>query len=397
MSASSQDNVLRLRLQGAVYADESIIRFVEGATDDFDGDYDAWKLFSFNPNVPAVYTELDSLSPLSINSLPALFKKRSVDIYVRVNDAGNYTITPSMLYSFAPGACVVLEDIHSGQVYSMTEGQPVNFFADAPAPSGMKRFRAHFSIPAELTITAASCFNAADGGMHITKRGFSSWNYSVLSDSGISVLNGTASSDDLDISGMEQGTYYVTAVSPYGCPDTIIAVVDAPAAIDPSFHSPDSVNLSMAVIQFENTTQGGDTYLWDFGDGSPYSTELAPMHYYAAPGTYTVSLTAFSGSCSEALTRTLTVLDDQVATGISDAAANTLLRIWASGHAIAMESAGGEPVQVTVFSALGQQVAASRVQPGERVTSYPLKPGCYFINITTGGIQQVEKLVIKGE
>jgi PKD repeat protein len=44
---------------------------------------------------------------------------------------------------------------------------------------------------------------------------------------------------------------------------------------------------------FTNTSTGtGLSFVWNFGDGSPTSTEENPSHTYAAAGTYTVSLTA---------------------------------------------------------------------------------------------------------
>jgi hypothetical protein len=39
------------------------------------------------------------------------------------------------------------------------------------------------------------------------------------------------------------------------------------------------------------------TYEWDFGDGSPTSTEATPRHLYAKPGTYRIRLTARYGNC----------------------------------------------------------------------------------------------------
>ena len=38
-------------------------------------------------------------------------------------------------------------------------------------------------------------------------------------------------------------------------------------------------------------------YEWDFGDGATYSSQ-SPVHYYTAPGTYTVTVTTASGGCS---------------------------------------------------------------------------------------------------
>ncbi|HOY27832.1 MAG TPA: gliding motility-associated C-terminal domain-containing protein [Flavobacteriales bacterium] len=43
-------------------------------------------------------------------------------------------------------------------------------------------------------------------------------------------------------------------------------------------------------VQFTNTSTGGDTYLWDFGDGST-SAEFVPAHLYQTEGVFTVTMT----------------------------------------------------------------------------------------------------------
>lgn len=45
-------------------------------------------------------------------------------------------------------------------------------------------------------------------------------------------------------------------------------------------------------VNFQNTSNGV-TYLWDFGDGSPTTTEESPTHTFVGPGQYEVTLTAF--------------------------------------------------------------------------------------------------------
>ncbi|HNQ69653.1 MAG TPA: PKD domain-containing protein, partial [Bacteroidales bacterium] len=52
-------------------------------------------------------------------------------------------------------------------------------------------------------------------------------------------------------------------------------------------------------VQFTDHSIDGDVYLWDFGDGE-FSDETEPLHFFAAPGDYMVSLT---------VTDTLTSLD----------------------------------------------------------------------------------------
>jgi PKD repeat protein len=45
-------------------------------------------------------------------------------------------------------------------------------------------------------------------------------------------------------------------------------------------------------IHFTNQSSDADTYLWDFGDGTT-STDVDPVHYYTAEGSYTTTLTAY--------------------------------------------------------------------------------------------------------
>ncbi len=47
-------------------------------------------------------------------------------------------------------------------------------------------------------------------------------------------------------------------------------------------------------VDFTNTSVNGVTYTWDFGDGTPSSTDMNPSHTYAQDGDYTVTLIATS-------------------------------------------------------------------------------------------------------
>lgn len=62
------------------------------------------------------------------------------------------------------------------------------------------------------------------------------------------------------------------------------------------------------IITFTNTTSGATSYLWDFGDGSPTSTQTSPSHAYTAPGVYKVKLIGYSNSlCNSEDSSTLQV------------------------------------------------------------------------------------------
>lgn len=56
-------------------------------------------------------------------------------------------------------------------------------------------------------------------------------------------------------------------------------------------------------VKFFNNTRLGNEYVWDLGDGSPYTTEKEPVHVYADTGHYYITLIATSvEGCMDTLT-----------------------------------------------------------------------------------------------
>jgi len=66
-----------------------------------------------------------------------------------------------------------------------------------------------------------------------------------------------------------------------------------------------SQTAGLSVI-FNNSSQNGGTYDWDFGDGTT-SQEENPTHTYAATGTYTVVLTAYNECGTNTFTQVVTI------------------------------------------------------------------------------------------
>jgi hypothetical protein len=67
-----------------------------------------------------------------------------------------------------------------------------------------------------------------------------------------------------------------------------------------------SFTLNGNVATFTNTSTGATSYSWDFGDQTN-SSAAAPLHAYAANGSYTVVLTAINGNCTSTETYTIDI------------------------------------------------------------------------------------------
>lgn len=61
-------------------------------------------------------------------------------------------------------------------------------------------------------------------------------------------------------------------------------------------------------VDFKNTSSGGFSYEWDFGDGSPRSNAFEPTHIYSDTGTYIVKLIVNKGStCTDSIERVVKI------------------------------------------------------------------------------------------
>jgi len=101
------------------------------------------------------------------------------------------------------------------------------------------------------------------------------------------------------------GTYSVilTVMTDVGCQSTITYDVFVESGPNVSFLAEDVCqNFPVEFINTTTIATGTITgYLWDFGDGET-STEEEPIHYYDAPGTYTVTLISYSANgCTDTL------------------------------------------------------------------------------------------------
>ncbi|HSC39371.1 MAG TPA: PKD domain-containing protein, partial [Chitinophagaceae bacterium] len=61
---------------------------------------------------------------------------------------------------------------------------------------------------------------------------------------------------------------------------------------------------------FRDRSIGATSWFWDFGDGAT-STAQDTAHLYAAPGTYTVSLTVRNDTCEHTSQQTVTIIDEK--------------------------------------------------------------------------------------
>jgi hypothetical protein len=110
------DNTLRIKASSSGYSDETIIKFSDNATKEFDKNFDAFKIK--NPEgSPSLYTS-DSKNIYSINTMP--LEDRIIPLNIDVNFSGSYTLSFEGIESLGSYCSFVLEDKF------LNTSQPVN-------------------------------------------------------------------------------------------------------------------------------------------------------------------------------------------------------------------------------------------------------------------------------
>lgn len=182
----------------------------------------------------------------------------------------------------------------------------------------------------------------------------------------------------------EPGTYQVTLI---GTADGLCVAVDTaivevtvvePAVMTSEFTFEQTGDCDAFQVALDNTSTGSSTFIWQFGDGAQ-STGIDPVHNYAAPGNYTITLAVIDPVCQDTVLSTVDIdvsvpgitltLDPEVSicddqTILLNAGAGYDTYQWSTGQttaAIDVSSAGTYSVEVTDGFCTGMATVAVSV------------------------------------
>lgn len=311
----SNNNAFRFKITGNGYSDETIVRLVNGATENFDGNYDAWKLFSPNQNVPSIYTQITSGQELSINALPEYTIDKSVTIYTHIPANGTYTLDIEEVFALTTNYKVSLTDISSNTHYRILGDTSIIFTFNQQ--QGTPTFTFNISTPLIVTSIDETCFSSNSGEVLLTKQGNSNWMYEIFDQNSTVMVTNTSSTDTINYSGLAPNTYLAKTTS-NGIIDEVYFTIHAAPIIIADFDiNNDTIYLSEGgIINTTNQSQNATAYFWDFGDGGT-STAVHPSYVYSTVGDYNIVLNSSSNNCSEQTSKSITVLaSPNVATSI---------------------------------------------------------------------------------
>jgi len=306
-SNGKYQNVLKLKVSGNGYWDETAIYVADSATMHYDTQYDAVKFLSSNPGVPTISSLADS-SDLSINGIPSVDGSISIPVRVLIGSgtSGTYTISMDSMANLSSSSCLTLEDLATGIQTDLKLGN--NYTFNIEDTTKAPRFLIHIGGQIAKKAVATRCATTQDG-MAIARgigNGACSYTWKNQADSLLKTDNNVFGNDT--IRNLAAGIYKVTISGNTG---SCAIVNDTLAVASPA---PTSAYTTITNASCRKSTDGAISVNAVLGGTAPYSyswsvpgkTTLTSQTNLGA-GTYTLTLTD-ANQCTSTNTYVVTSL-----------------------------------------------------------------------------------------
>ena len=142
---TEKDNLITLKITKAGLSTKTTVYFIPEATTEFDGQYDAFKMFAPYSQCPQFY----SITPknqtkLSISALPENFSDNTtVPLGIRSSDGGQTTISLEKFNGFEQ-THVYFEDIYTGEIFNLRDR--TEYSCNIASGYVSDRFVLHFNL-----------------------------------------------------------------------------------------------------------------------------------------------------------------------------------------------------------------------------------------------------------
>jgi len=321
VTSSSNPMVLRLKASGNAMQYETAMYFDASATTSYEDEYDASYLGA-DAGFLGIATSLAGVD-YSINGLPALNQNFSIPVKVTTGTTGSYQIAAGDIQNLPGGACIILHDKYTGANQDLRSGAYSCSLNDTET---VARFILNITINNTLLITSSTnnptCSSSANGSIIASANSAGPWNY-FWKDANNNVIKTSLNKLTADTLAAISGGNYSVDINTVGTCDngtqnfTLQGTLISNSSFTPSASSVVLVQDTVSVL-FTNTSSNANTYWWNFGDGNG-SSDTNAVSYYASPGDYTVTLTAYNAACGDSTvsTQIITVIDGTQTNGIA--------------------------------------------------------------------------------
>ncbi|MEO0403297.1 MAG: PKD domain-containing protein, partial [Bacteroidota bacterium] len=208
-SDANTETTIRIRLEGTTNIDEAVVGFNDLATNEFDGEYDAYKFYASNTAIPSIALIPDSISQEkhAISMIPVPEEDTVIPLEIRKGADTDLMLSNVHVDTFDDNICLVLEDRELGTFTPFNEGDVYPFVMSDS--SSTQRFALHLSAPLDVISFNETCPDMDNGVVIAQGFGDAPWNF-VWKDELDNVIHETTGSTVPDqMEGLTPGFYLV--------------------------------------------------------------------------------------------------------------------------------------------------------------------------------------------
>ena len=400
---SSSTNLMRIGLAGNVntFGDAAVLIEGNNYTVDYDAEVDVQKFTTLDPdNAPSLYTVTPDGHDVCFNKIPSASVSIPLVAKAGTIAQGDYTLNFDIPSEFMLGACMTLEDLHTGNTVDLRVETSYTFATSDTTT--LPRFIIHVVKDFNTQVVDLTCFGTTDGLVTIDGLGITGSMFELLDGAGSAVFTGAATNDSIEFTNVPAGDYEVATNHIGSCSigNFSISVIE-PAQVIANFDLvEDTIDLGEGGLLEVNNLSSATSYAWDFGDGNT-SIDENPTHIYTAPGIYQVMLSADNeniGQCTEVTSKNAVVMNGPLSIIDMQLEENTKAFVNNGNVVIDFDLENNSSVEITLVDVNGKIVAAKQLNVTNNrislVSADLLSNGVYFVNITIEGQRKSQKLFI---
>lgn len=373
---------------------ETLIAFIDDATEGVDGNYDALKLRG-NPYI-AFFSKIND-EAYAIQGLPNSFDNRVIDLGFFAGKAENHTITLSDLELIPSTTMIYLEDRETGAFVNLrTQG---SYTFALGTMDNEERFAIHFTAPIEAVSTSGNCENRL-GNLEIVNPSEETIAYEVYNSSNILVDQGAGSFASIEILNLNPDNYTIELNFNGGYTTAIQTQVTASPAVELAVNASTNFVEAGEFVNLSASANGQIEWFINNSD-SPIASGNSFTMNFSEPGSYNITAKAGNGVCDEEINTVITVRGD-VATSISNSDLTALqIAPNPADHFVKItltENMTANSSIVELVDVTGKVVLSEQVNAGSNTVILPLsqvKAGVYFVSLTNNTSRSTSRLVVQ--
>jgi len=393
---------MRIYLTGNVntFQDEALI-FPHQTYSNFYDAADLVKFTTMNPdNAPTLSTQsLDgydlAFNKIGVNSISIPMTAKAGALA-----QGDYTLDFDIPLDFMLGACITLEDLHTGIITDLRSDTTYAYVSSDTTT--LPRFILHLVKSFNTSVVDLACFGSTEGAVTIDGAGITGSTFELLDGAGNAVFSGTATNDTVEFSNVPAGEYQVATNHAGSCSseNLFISVIEPTQVIANFDLAEDTVYLVQGGILEVNNMSSATNYAWDFGDGNT-SIDENPTHVYTAPGIYQVMLSADNDNidqCTDVTSKNAVVMNGPLSIDAMQLEENT--NAFVSNGKVVVDFAleNHTNVEIILVDVTGKRILSNEytISSGRiaLINTDKISNGVYFVNITIEGQRKSQKLFI---